>query len=302
MSGLLLSEAQSSLPGHLGGIRLLEFSSDCRRFLSASLDMRLRFFEDDEQISSIDLLSSFGKTKGMDRVHDAVFSQDGSLAYVAAGLHFRCIDVVSGIELWSHRPRNFLGFLQTSPRALGVTDSGEIFVCNDSGSMELWNQDRQRVARGRSNDTPVMLSQMNDGHSFVGSDGNGLTVWDPMEMRRTMRVKWADVQIYGIAASPVAPIVAACSNAIVAIFDLSSQELVSRVPIQPGLPIIDFSPDGNRILVGQGSGVVLFDLDGKEIDRVSYVDDRVLSGVFNPSTGDVYVGLASGAVEQLELG
>ena len=264
--------------------------------------MQLRFFEDGEQISSIDLLSSFGKTKGMDRVYGAVFSSDGATAYVAGGLHFRCIDVATGTELWSHRPKNLFGFLQTSPRAVGATKSGEVFVCNDSGSMELWGKDGQKIKKRRSNDTPLMLSRLHDGETFVGSDGFGLTVWDPMELRRTMRVKWSDVHIYGIAASPVEQIVAARSDGIVAIFDLSAQELVSSIPIQYGLPIIRFSPDGSRVLVGQGSGVVLFDLDGKEIDRVSYMDDRVLSAVFKPSTGEVFVGLASGAVEQIEMG
>ena len=175
-------------------------------------------------------------------------------------------------------------------------------VSNDSGTIELWNDYGHLVRKRRVHDAPNMLKRLHDGLSFVGSDGFGLTVWEPTTLRRTMRVKWTDVHVYGIAASPVAPIVAGRTDGLVNLFDIESQEHVASIPVQPGLPILDFSPDGQKIVVGQGAGLALFDINGQELDRISYMNDRVLSAKFKPTTGEMYVGLASGAIEQIELG
>ena len=298
MSGLLLSEAQPSFPGHLGGIRLLKFTSDCRRFLFADLDMNLTLATEAGPVARFDLGSDGVKTKAMDRIHDVALSPDGRFAFVAAGLHLRCLDLDRGWEMWRYRPENMYAFLQTSPRAVGVTKNLEVFVCNDNGSMNLFRFDGLRVARWRANDTPNMVSALADGDLFVGSDGYGITVWDTQDRRRVFRMK-SSVHVFGLKAFPRGQLVAVRSEVGVSVIDLNNGEVRRTWPVAPGLPYIDVSPDGSQILVGSGRGVAVYDTDGSLVREEGTDGERVITAVFHPKSGHTVAGTETGQVVHL---
>ncbi len=298
MSGLLLSEAQPGFPGHLGGIRLLKFTSDCRRFFCADLDLTVSLREEGRSVSSIHLGSDGFKTKAMDRIHDFALSNDGALAFVAAGLHLRCIDLFHSKELWRYRPDNIFGFLQSSPRAVAMTKNNNVWCCNDNGTMDLFRTDGSRIARWRANDAPNMVSQMHNGEWFVGSDGYGISVWDPDGQKRMLRYKSA-VHVYAIKAFPNDEKVAVRSEWGVSLIDLFNGDTVRSFRVMPGLPFIDVSPDGRSLLVGEGRGVAVYDLDGNHLGHRRADGDRVLSAVFHPTDGGILAGTASGDAVRL---
>ncbi len=298
MSGLLLSEAQTGFPGHLGGIRLLKFTSDCRRFFCADLGLTVSLREEGRVLASAQLPSDGIKTKAMDRIHDFALSDEGSTAFVAAGLHLRCIDLLHGVERWRYRPDNVFGFLQSSPRAVAMTKNKYVWCCNDNGSMDLFRPEGAHVARWRASDTPNMVSQMHNGDWFVGSDGFGISVWEPEERRRILRYKSA-VRVYSIKAFPREDKVAVRSDVGVSIIDLFNGDHLRTFRVLPGLPFIDVSPDGRTLLVGEGRGVAVYDLDGGQIGSYSLNGDRVLSAVFHPLDGGILAGTDSGDAVRL---
>lgn len=300
MSGLLLSEPQPGFPGHIGGIRLLKFTSDCRRFLFADLGMTVTLVSEGHEPLKFDLGSDGIKTRAMDRIHDFAFSDDGQFAFVAAGLHLRCLDLEKGIEVWRHRPANFLGFLQTSPRTVGVTKSKSVFACNDSGTMEVFRPDGRLVSRWRANDAPIMLSQMHDGHLFVGSDGIGITVWDPEDGRRIVRLR-SSVRVYGIAAFPESARAAVRTDVGVCVVDLFNGETVNCFPVSPGLPYVSVSPDGKSLLVGDGRDAAHYDTDGNKIAVYESKYGRVLTALFHPKEPRVVCGTEMGEVDEIAL-
>lgn len=298
MSGLLLPEAQMGFPGHLGGIRLLKFTSDCRRFFCADLDMTVSLREGDRTLASFELDSDGTKTKAMDRIHDFALSDEGDLAFVAAGLHLRCLDLQSGEEHWRFRPTNLFGFLQTSPRAVAVTKNKSVWVCSDNGAMDLFRPDGTHIARWRANDTPNMVSRLHDGDLFVTSDGYGISVWDPEDRRRVFRMR-SSVHVYAIRAFPHEAKVAVRSELGISVIDLFNGDTVRTFRVLPGLPFIDVSPDGRSILVGEGRGVGVYGTDGAYLGHRRANGQRVITAAFHPKEGWILAGLESGETARL---
>ena len=300
LSGLLSTEAPPSFPGHLGGIRLLKFTSDRRRFLSGDLGMRVRLVEDGRTLMQLDLRSDGYKARAMDRVRDIAVSEDGAYAFVAAGLHLRCLDLEAGREVWRHSPRFLFGFLQTSPRAVGITKNKNVFVCNDSGAMELWRPEGKLVGRWGSNDTPNMISRLADGSSFVGSDGYGLTVWEPEDGLRTMKLR-SSLRVYALKAFPKSALVATRLDGAIGTFDLFAGSLKRAFHIAPGLPFIDVSPSGETLLYGQGRGAALSNLDGKAVAFYEQPGARILTAVFDPNGSQIVAGTDAGETVRFDV-
>ena len=300
LSGLLSTEAPPSFRGHLGGIRLLKFTSDRRRFLCADLGLRVKLVADGRTALQFDLGSDSYKARAMDRVRDIAVSEDGGLAFVAAGLHLRCLDLQQGSELWRHSPRFMYGFLQTSPRAVGVTKNKNVFVCNDSGTMQLWRPEGKLVSQWASNDTPNMVSRLADGTSFVGSDGYGLTVWEPEDGLRTMKLR-SSLRVYALKAFPKSDMVATRLDGAIGTFDLFAGSLKTAFHIGPGLPYIDVSPLGETLLYGQGRGVALSDLDGKAVAFYERPGSRVLTAVFDPDGRQIVAGTDAGDTVRFDV-
>ena len=297
MSGLLLSEARTGFPGHLGGIRLLKFTSDRRRFFCADLDMRVSLREGGQVLASYELDSGNVKAKALDRVHDFAVSLDGRRIFVAAGLHLRCLEVDSGIEFWRYRPSNVLCFLQASPRAVDVTKTGKVWVSSDNAVMDLFDEYGSHLASWRANDAPNMVSRMHNGDWWVGSDGYGLSVWEPEERRRILRLR-SSVRVYAIKAFPTDDRVAVRSDVGVTVVDLFSGDTVRTFNTMPGLPYIDISEDGRTLLVGEGRGVAVYSLDGDYLAHKKVEGDRVLTAVFDGP--QIVVGTAGGEVLRLD--
>ncbi len=300
LSGLLLTEAPPSFPGHLGGIRLLKFTSDGRRFLSADLGMRFKQVENGRTTLQLELSSDGYKARAMDRIHDIAVADDGAVAFVAAGLHLRCLDLESGHELWRHSPRFLFGFIQTSPRAVGITKNKYVFVSNDSGTMELWRPEGKLVSQWRTSDAPNIISRLANGSSFVGTDGYGLTVWEPEDSCRTMKL-CSSTRIYGLKAFPKSDKVVTRMPGAIGIFDLFAGSLQRTFHIGSGLPFVDVSPSGETLLYGQGRGVAVADVYGKAKAFVEQPGARILTAVFSPDGSHIVAGTDAGDVVQFDV-
>ena len=299
MSGLLLSEVRPGLPGQIGGIRLLKFTSDCRRFLFADLEMGLTLSEAGKAPLVFDLGTDGMKARAMDRIHDFAFSFDARFAFVAAGLHLRCLDLERGIEVWRYRPANLLGFLQVSPRAVAVTKNHNVFVCNDSGTMELFRPDGLLLARWRASDAPQALSRLHNGDLYAGTDGIGITVWDPEENRRVYRLR-SSVRVFALAAFPHEDKVVARTEFGVSVFDLLNGDTLRTFHVPPGLPYIDVAPNGRSFVLGEGRGVAHYDIDGTKLGVHSVEGERILTALFHPLEGHIVAGTDSGGIARFE--
>lgn len=262
--------------------------------------MGVNLVEDGRTILRFDLESDGYKARAMNRVRDIAVSEDGTVAFVAAGLHLRCLDLEQGRELWRHSPRFMYGFLQTSPRAVGVTKNKYVFVCNDSGTMELWRPEGKLVRQWGSNDAPNSISRLANGSSFVGTDGYGLTVWEPEDGRRTMKLR-SSLRIYALKAFPRSDMVATRLDGAIGIFDLFAGSLKSAFHIVPGLPFIDVSPSGETLLYGQGRGVALSDLDGKALAFFEQPGARILTAAFDPDGRQIVAGTDAGETVRFDV-
>ena len=300
MSGLLFTEAREGFKGHLGGIRLIEFASDDRRFLCADLAMGLSLYEDGVLKSSIDLGHDDDKTRATDRIHGIVVSEDGSHAYVAAGLYLRCIDLNENREVWRHRSKNFLGFLTSCPRVVGVSKRGDVFVSSDNSIMEVLSPEGKALAKWKPADAPLMLSRMPNGSAFVGSDSFGLTVWDPDEARRITKIR-TGLYAYGLMAFPTSNNVLVRTIGGVAVFDLLEGSKVAQFPTAPGLPYVDVSAAEDTILVGHEHGVAIYNLQGELLTVFEHEDKRILTARFSPSGREVFAGTDAGTVTRMLL-
>ncbi len=262
--------------------------------------MRVTLVEPGRDPLVFDLGSDGTKTRAMDRIHDFAFSDDGCFAYVAAGLHLRCLDLEKGIEMWRHRPANLFGFLQTSPRAVAVTKSKSVFVCNDSGTMEMFRPDGRLASRWRANDAPLMLSKMQNGDLYVGSDGVGITVWDPEDQRRIVRLR-SSARVFGLCAMPNADRVVVRTDVGACVVDLFNGETVRCFPVLPGLPFVSVAQDGASFIVGEGRGVAHYDMDGNKIGAFSDPNERVITALFHPRENKIVAGTDEGRVVHFEL-
>jgi WD40 repeat protein len=143
-----------------------------------------------------------------------------------------------------------------------------------------------------------MLSELADGDLFVGSDGYGITVWDPETRRRVFRMK-SSVHVFGLKAFPRGQLVAVRSEVGVSVIDLNNGEVRRTWPVAPGLPYIDVSPDGSQILVGSGRGVAVYNTDGSLVREEGTDGERVITAVFHPKSGHVVAGTETGQVVHL---
>ena len=242
-----------------------------------------------------ELSSDGSKTKAIDRIHDFALSEDGRTAFIAAGLHLRCLDLATGQEAWRYRPHNVYAFIQSSPRAVAVLKSKNVFVCSDNGSMDLFRPGGAHVARWRSNDAPNMLSRMQNGDWFVGSDGYGVSVWDPEDRRRILRLR-SSVRVYAIRAFPNEDKAVVLNDFGVSVLDLFNGQTLRTFSVMPGLPYVDVSPEGHRLLVGQGRGVGVYDTNGTPLQTLHANGERILTALFHPKEGHVVAGTESGRV------
>jgi hypothetical protein len=171
-----------------------------------------------------------------------------------------------------------------------------VWVSSDNATMDLFREDGTHLASWRANDAPNMVSPMRNGDWWVGSDGYGLSVWDPEGRRRILRIR-SSVRVYGICAFPGDDRVAVRSDVGVSVVDLSSGHTVRSFPVLPGLPIVDVAADGRTILVGEGRGIAVYSVDGAYVEHRRADGDRVLCARFDGAL--IAVGTASGEVVRI---
>ena len=291
-----MSEAHTSFPGHLGGIRLIEFSPDCRRFLSADLRMGVSVWEDGVKVRTYEFADDDTKSSAYSRVHAINVTPDGRYAFVAAGLKIRCIDLEFGYLSWQYRAPNMFGFIRTAPRALAINKEGEILVSFDSGTLEVWTPDGRQRARWRANDSPMMLAGLPDGNRFVGSDGYGLSIWDVADRARILATH-TDMKVYGLATYKNSDKVLLRLPGRLATFDVFAERLRNDVHILPGLPYVDVTSDGDRIVHGEGRDAVLLDGGLNYVMTFTASENRIITAKFVPDQRQVVLGLDDGSIE-----
>lgn len=296
MSGLLLSETHSGLPGHLGGVRLIEQSTDRRLFLCADLDRGITLWKSRSLVSRFTFPSDGTKAKAMDRIHAIAFSEDARTIYVAAGLHVRCIAVATWEEQWSYRPDNVFGFLQSSPRALIVMKDRSVFVSSDNGQIRVFGPGGEVRAGWRSSDAPLFADLHKEGNLLIGSDGATLTVWDPAD-RRCLARYGSSMRIYSVKTVPGSDKVVMRTDAGLTVFDLFVGRVVRQFPTLPGLPFVDVSKDGRRIVTGEGHGAAVYTLDGERKGHMTVPSARVLMARFNGDGNALVVGTSRGEIQ-----
>ena len=296
----LIKEADSGFPGHLGGIRLLEFSADGRLFLAADLEMGLMLFSDHKPVHQWNMQVHDRKGNAHKRIRDIAISDDSRYAFVTAGLHLRCFDLENLVESWEYRPPAFMGFLRTTPRAVEVVSENEIIVTYDNGQMSVWTHDGLHVERWRSNNVPTNLTKIGDGNLLAGSDGFGISVWDAQQ-RRHVGTYLDRTHFYSVAGIPSQNRLLARGSGFMMLFDVESQSMEASANVDPGLPYLSVHPSGDLFAAGQGDSVVIYNLWFDEQKRIEVEGDRVLTASFTPDGNHVALGMATGDIRFEEV-
>ena len=232
--------------------------------------------------------------KGMAMTHSLAFSPDGSMLAVAKGDGLAAlVEFPTGREI----KRLDATSLNFSPDGrtliVGPVSSGAPFLEDLASGKET------RLAGGISEVSDLSLTA--DGRSIVaGMHGGSAKLWDLATGQLVRTFDCPDgMAVSSVAVSPTQPLLATgCMNGSAWLWDLVSGKQLRK--LMPPLQAEQFSPvqlrisrDGQVIVIGQGTHLIVYDLSsGKELRRITLPHEEqpeLLGNMEEPATA--YEGL-----------
>lgn len=283
MSGMSVALACEVLAAsHPAPVNQIAHSADL--LATADTDLRLRLWKGGKLVHAVDLATHDDHIRPTERCRGLAFSPDGRWLWAAAANFVAKIEVGSGRVGWRYVVPRSYGFLVMSPLCLDVDPSGCAVVGMDNGTLTRLDPETDQALVWKDNEAPRWLRVLGEGRA-AGSDGFHVSVWDT-ETRRRVRSHRPSRRVFGFDAHPsglaAIRMLTECRNV-----DLESGEVLGHAPVERGLPIVRFSPDGERFALLFEESVAVFHRDGAAVRRfeagevlVSMVwdGDAVLSG------------------------
>jgi WD40 repeat protein len=284
------------LPIHdLPGIRLISWMPDGEGMILGTVGGKLLVRLRDGTEHKWDIPNCETKSSAYDRVRSAEMLPNGRII-ASIGTRLSCFDFNSAKPVWQHRPRDWFGFMPTSPHAAVVTAQDEIFVSMDSGLLELRSMDGSLLRRRRDAHAPRFAEAVSGGDLVVGADGRTLSIWHSRSLRPVRSLQLPQ-HIYGMTVCPDNPWAVVRTDFALNIYDVETMEQMGGIKIAPGLPTLSINPREDLIVFGEGRGAAVTDLKGNRVDQFEFEDRRVLSVKFRPDGERIALGLDDGTVQ-----
>lgn len=293
----LATEPDLSLPltHRVPGINHVAYLPEGSGRVISDVRMNIRHLDDQGERWSRNLGSKLDKVRPTERIRGLCLSPSGHRVYVAAADTVYALDAATGDIVWKYEPPRSWGFLVISPIALACAPNGEVTASFDNGSFTVWDEDGQVKGLWQDNDAPRHLFYAADGQRLVGSDSFSLCLWDPAMRKRVVRLPLQD-RAFAMASSSVAAVATIRTLHHLVLWDLHERREMARVPVEPGLPLIAFHPNGELLATTGRSGVVVLDLSLHEVARFDVPDATVLAITFSPDGREVSLGLSNDEV------
>jgi WD40 repeat protein len=283
---------------HNAPVHKLRFSHDGRWLASADTERVLRIWHESRLAYEVDLSSEDERMRPIDVIRDFVFDRAGRTLIVGNGGTLQALDLLHWNWIWDATRPPAWGFLITCPLALDIAPTGELAVCYDDGTIEVWNPQPDTLAdlTWYDNEAPKMMQFAADGRTIVGTDGYSVCAWDSTSGKRHFRLR-PTRQIFAFAVSRVSSLIAFRSLQRLHIYDIEEAMQLACVDAKIGMPTLAFAHDRNLLAAGGVDGVALYDPIGNVVDNLES-RSPVLSLQFKPGGAALVAGLQDGTIAQ----
>ncbi|RYG26753.1 WD40 repeat domain-containing protein [bacterium] len=291
--------SSSSLPPlleHSRALNHLAFRPDGTRLAVGDTAMGVEVREGEHVVWQRSLATPDQKSAPLQRIRGLEFSPDGLILYALATDALYAFDAESGQDLWCYRPPRAFGFLVVSPSSLAVRRDGLVAAAFDNGAIGVWSSDGHCQGLWRDIDVQRHLVFLRDGN-LLGDDSFGLSVFDVETGHRLYRTPLRD-RAFGLALAPD-------GNVAVRTLHETWQmnptgHVFARTTVEPGLPLVEYSPCEPVLALGAAHSVTLVSTDGKVRNRIEVEDTTVISMAFAPD-GSLSIGGADGSLRRFDL-
>jgi len=282
------------------GINRVVVSADGRFVATSDVDMNLVVRRGNVEAFAGNFGSTSDKIRPTERVRGLAFSPNAEYLYVAAGDQVIALHTDSWGTEWSYEaPRSF-GFLIISPIALDVAANGDVAVAFDNGSIVVWDGHGVKKATIRDNDSPRWLHFVADGNKIVGTDSFSLCGWDIQNRKQKLKIRLAG-RAFGLCVDRPGTVAATRTLQNIVLWDLIEKDIVSVIPVGPGIPVLALHPHRKWLAFGERNRVRIVDFAGAPVDTFDLDVTSALSLAFTPSGDELLVGCTEQNLVRLTL-
>ncbi|MCZ6677048.1 MAG: hypothetical protein O7E52_07335 [Candidatus Poribacteria bacterium] len=203
----------------------------------------------------------------MGDVQQISFSPGGRRVYIAVGRsgsprqahRVRAWDVETGEQLNEFGDETIYleGFSISADEKLAV-------LWYTGGFVALWDiEPSHRLALSTDYVAPAWGVITPDGRTLVSFVGAAVTIWD-MQTQSLRKIIFPHRVLRRLAMSPNGTVFAVDQDPWIEIRSVDSGEVVSKIPNDRGSRPFTFSKDGKRLAMGEGRGVVIYNIENPE--------------------------------------
>lgn len=288
---------------HPCAVRSLRLSSDNQVLATADVDRVVCLWNkiggEWIQRFHLALREDNDRFRALDLIRDVQFSTSGKQLIVAAGEALRVFNTDTGEQVWRNNADHNFSFLITTPLTIAVHDDS-IACAYADGTIEVYEPGASRPSlRWRDNFGPVRLHFSPDGKSLIGTDRYGVHIWDSSSGVMTTKIS-APGKVFDIAVSPTSDTVAVRTLEELHTYSTDRNIWSGGHYARAGLPVVEFSRDGELFVSLDAGGVSLYNADCQLIRR-TVISERgpLLAAAFD--IDGLLVACSSGEVVKVDL-
>ncbi|MBS1721642.1 MAG: WD40 repeat domain-containing protein [Armatimonadetes bacterium] len=288
-----LPQAEQELRAHDAPVRLIAPGPD-GLLLTGDTEMRAVIWAHGIPVHKFEMKSLSPRLRPIDLLRAAAFTDDGTSAIIARGGYLVAMSIEDQAVVWRYRPFEYLPFLVSSPHDFQRSSTGAIVACFDNGSLCFLSPNGKLVWRTRDNDSPNWVAIDEANTRIVAADSYSVTTWELHTGRKTSLHRTGR-HAYGFRYSTVTGVVALRETDIISLWRLEEEAPFLEIPLHPGAPILDLTPDEGTLVFGQGHEVVFHDLISGRV-RSQPVGSQRLVSLAVDDDGQLLTGHADGCV------
>jgi hypothetical protein len=295
-----MTNVLSSLAGELlalevsGGARFFAEDSAGSMLAVASRSGRAGWIKGD-QAQKIDVQAPGRKTNFEAEVQGLWLSPTGDMLFAASSIDLLAVNTESLTMAWTYEHKRTFGFLASVPQD-GFCTPEELWILYSSGEMVALDRKSRVVETLMHPSAPKMLGKSNDLSVIVGSDGHRIQVW---EIGRNTWKPLLDRPGFSLGLSGDGSVLAVRGSSSMTIIEMSSGEVMTSWPCEPGLPMLAVDHRGELMATLSEGKVYVRSRVGTTVGCFELTGDFAISVYARRSGREFCVGTREGYVYQV---